>query len=161
MSWTHLLSTQLWYAQIHPEHGFMHNPHWDPKDIKLCCIWELSFNTRINFFSDNGLPFSWESLQKFLASQYISHIISSCYCPKSYGFIERQIKTIKTALHTAKSLSKSLDELLLSLRSTPIGLHLPSPIDIYIKGPITDQDTLPPHRFWGSQRLLNNTEVSQ
>ena len=78
------------------------------------------------FFSDNGPPFSSEAFQKILASQYIDHITSSPHYPKSNGFIERQIKTIKTALDTAKSSDKSLSDLLLSLTSTPIGLHLPS-----------------------------------
>ena len=68
--------------------------------------------------------------QKFLASQYIDHITSSPLYPKSNGLIERQIKTVKTALDTANSSGKSLDDLLLSLRSMPIGPHLPSPREI-------------------------------
>ena len=82
------------------------------------------------FFSDNGPPFSSKAFQKFLASQYIDHITSSPLYPKSNGFIEWQIKTIKTALATANSSGKSLDDLLLSLRSMPIGPHLPSPREI-------------------------------
>ena len=82
------------------------------------------------FFSDNGPPFSSEALQKFLASQYIEHITSSPYYPRSNSFMGRQIKTIKTALDTAKSSGKSLDDHLLSLRSTPIGPCLPSPGEI-------------------------------
>ena len=82
------------------------------------------------FFSGNGPPFSSEAFQKFVASQYIDHITSSPLCPKSYGFIERQIKTIKTALATAHSSGKALNNLLLSLRSMSIGPHLPSPREI-------------------------------
>ena len=41
------------------------------------------------FFSDNGPPFSLETLQKFLTTQYIGHITSSPHYPKSNGFIER------------------------------------------------------------------------
>ena len=81
-------------------------------------------------FSDNGPPFSSEAFQKFLVSQYIDHITSSPLYAKSNGFIEWQIKTIKTALATANSSGKSLDDLLLSLRSMPIGPHLPSPREI-------------------------------
>ena len=83
-----------------------------------------------SFFSDNGAPFSSEVFQKFLASQYIDHTTSSPHYLKSNGFIERQIKTIKTALDTAYSSGKSLHDLLLSLRSTPISPHLPSPREI-------------------------------
>ena len=82
------------------------------------------------FFSGNGPPLSSKAFQKFLASQYIDHITLSPLYPKSNGFIERQIKTIKTALATANSSGKSLDDLLLSPRSMPIGLHLPSPREI-------------------------------
>ena len=79
------------------------------------------------FHPDNGPPFSSEALWKFLVSQYIDHITSSPHYPKSKGFIKRQIKTIKTALDTANFLGKSLDDLLLSLISTLIGPHFPSP----------------------------------
>ena len=72
-------------------------------------------------FSDNGPPFSSKAFQKFLASQYIDHITSSPLYPKSNGFIEWQVKSIKTALATVNSSGKSLNDLLLSLRSMPIG----------------------------------------
>ena len=95
------------------------------------------------FFSDNGPPFSSEAFQKFLASHYIDHITSSPLYPKSNGFIERQIKTIKTALSTASSSGKSLDDLLMSLRSTPIGRHLPSPREI-LHNRMQDRQGQPP-----------------
>ena len=96
------------------------------------------------FFSDNGPQFSSEVLQKFLISQYIDHTTSSPHYPKSNSFIERQIKTIKTAFNTAKSLGKSLDDLLLSLRLMPIGLHLPSPREI-LHNRTQDWPGQPPH----------------
>ena len=76
-------------------------------------------------FQIMALPFSSKAFQKFLASKYIDHITSSPLYPKSNGFIKWQIKTIKIALATANSSGKSLDDLLLSLRSTPIGPCLP------------------------------------
>ena len=56
-------------------------------------------------FTDNEPPFSSEDLAKFLSSQNINHITSSPHYPKSNGFIERQLKTIKTALNTTQSFS--------------------------------------------------------
>ena len=50
-----------------------------------------------SLFSDNGPQFSSEVFQKFLASWYIDHITLSPHYLKSNGFIERQIKNIKTA----------------------------------------------------------------
>ena len=96
------------------------------------------------FFSVIGPPFSSEALQKILASHYIDHITSSPLYPKSNSFIERQIKTIKIALATANSSGKSLNDLLLSLRSMPIGPHLPSPREIFLNR-TQDQPGQPSH----------------
>ena len=44
--------------------------------------------------------------------------------------MERQVKTMKTALATATTSGKTLDDVLLSLRSSPISPNLPSPREI-------------------------------
>ena len=75
--------------------------------------------------TDNGPPFNREPFTKFLIEQRVDHITSSLHYPKSNGFIERQVKTMKTALATAAASRKTLDDILLSLRSTPIGPNLP------------------------------------
>ena len=74
--------------------------------------------------SDNRPPFSLETLAKFLSSQHIDDITSSVLYPKSNGFIEWQIKTIKTALSTSKTSGTSIDHLLLNIRPTLIGPHM-------------------------------------
>ena len=65
-----------------------------------------------------------------MTTQRVEHIISSPHYPKSNGFIERQVKTMKTALATATTSGKTLDDVLLSLRSSPISPNLPSPREI-------------------------------
>ena len=80
--------------------------------------------------TDNGPPFNSEPFTKFLIEQRVDHITSSPHYPKSNGFIERQVKTMTTALATAAASRKTLDDVLLSLRSTPIGPNLPSPREI-------------------------------
>ena len=62
----------------------------------------------------------------------IDHITSSPLYPRSNGFIERQVKTIKTSLATTQASNTSLDHLLQTLRSTPIGPSLPSPHKILL-----------------------------
>ena len=77
--------------------------------------------------TDNGSPFSSEPFAQFMSNQRAEHIISSPHYPKSNGFIMRQVKTVKTSLATTTTSGKTLDDVLLSLRSTPIGPSLPSP----------------------------------
>ena len=80
--------------------------------------------------TDNGPPFSSEVFDQFLSTQRVEHITSSPHYPKSNGFIERQVKTMKTALATATTSGKTLNDVLLSLRSSPISPNLPSPREI-------------------------------
>ena len=80
--------------------------------------------------TDNGPPFSSEVFAQFMRMQRVEHITSSPHYPKSNGFIERQVKTMKTALATATTSGKTLDDVLLSLRSSPLGPNLPSPGEI-------------------------------
>ena len=80
--------------------------------------------------TDNGPPFSSEGFAQFMNTQRVEHITSSPHYLKSNGFIERQVKTMKTALATATTSDKTLDDVLLSLRSSPIGPNLPSPREI-------------------------------
>ena len=81
--------------------------------------------------TDNGLPFASDELMEFLMWHHcIEHHTSSPHFPRSNGFIERQVRTIKTALNTALPSKKSLETVLLDLQSTPIGTNMPSPREI-------------------------------
>ena len=76
--------------------------------------------------TDNGPPFASDELTEFLTHHCIAHHTSSPHFPRSNGFIERQVKTINTALNTALPAKKSLETVLLDLRSTPIGSNMPA-----------------------------------
>ena len=80
--------------------------------------------------TDNGPPFSSETFATFMQQQHIEHITSSPHYPKSNGFIERQIKTIKTALSTGHDSKLPIEDILLNIRTQPIGPNLPSPQEI-------------------------------
>ena len=77
--------------------------------------------------TDNGPPFSSETFANFMQQHHIEHIMSSPLYPKSNGFIERQIKT---ALSTGHDSKLPIEDILLNIRTQPIGPNLPSPQEI-------------------------------
>ena len=77
--------------------------------------------------SDNGPQYSSEAFKEFDQQWQFDHITSSPKFPKSNGFIERQIQTIKIALIKAKQAGRDPDLAMLCLRITPINYNLPSP----------------------------------
>ena len=74
---------------------------------------------------DNGPPFASDEFEQFQQLQYIEHITSSPHFSQSNGFIERQVKTLTTALSTSQDARRPMDDLLLELQSTPITPKMP------------------------------------
>lgn len=81
-------------------------------------------------FSDNGPQFSSGAFSQFAEQWSFQHITSSPHYPKSNGFIERHVQTVKAALTKAQQAKTDPDLVLLCLRTTPISPHLPSPMEI-------------------------------
>ena len=79
--------------------------------------------------SDNGPPFQSKEFAKFLSSLGIKHTTSSPGYPRSNGFIERHIQTVKNMLFKSSN-TRSFPEVLADLRTTRIGTGLPSPAEI-------------------------------
>ena len=79
--------------------------------------------------SDNGPPFQSKEFAKFLSALGIKHTISSPGYPRSNGFIERHIQTVKNMLSKSSN-TWSFQEVLADLRTTHIGTGLPSPAEI-------------------------------
>ena len=79
--------------------------------------------------SDNGPPFQSKEFAKFLSSLDIKHTTSSPGYPRSNGFIERHIQTVKNMLSKSSN-TRSFQEVLADLRTTRIGTGLPSPAEI-------------------------------
>ena len=79
--------------------------------------------------SDNGPPFQSNEFAKFLSSLGIKHNTSSPGYPRSNGFIERHIQTVKNMLSKSSN-TQSFQEVLADLRMTHIGTGLPSPAEI-------------------------------
>ena len=79
--------------------------------------------------SDNGPPFQSKEFAKFLSSLGIKHTTSSPGYPHSNGFIEWHIQTVKNMLSKSSN-TRSFQEVLADLRTTRIGMGLPSPAEI-------------------------------
>ena len=90
----------------------------------------LQYGPPMSLATDNGLPFASDELTEFLMHHHTAHHTSSPHFTRSNGFIERQVRTIKTILNTALPANKPLASVLLDLRSTPIGPNMPAQCEI-------------------------------
>ena len=79
--------------------------------------------------SDNGPPFQSKEFAKFLSGLGIKHTTSSPGYPHSNGFIEQHIQTVKNMLAKSSN-TRSFQEILTDLRTTRIGMRLPSSAEI-------------------------------
>ena len=86
--------------------------------------------------SDNRPPFQRKEFAKFLSSLGIKHTTSSPGYPRSNGFIERHIQTVKNMLSKSSN-TGSFQEVLADLRTTHIRTGLPSPAEILHAGNLT------------------------
>ena len=80
--------------------------------------------------SDNGPPFNGKEFSSYLTGLGIRHTTSSPNYPRSNGFIERQIQTVKRLIEKANSSGRSHQEALTGLRVQPLGDGLPSPSEV-------------------------------
>ena len=91
--------------------------------------------------SDNGPHFNSQTFQEFARDLSFKHITSSPHYPRSNGFIESQVKSVKSALLKSKMTKSDPDMSILCLRATPVYHKLPSPAELLLGRPI--QDNLP------------------
>ena len=71
--------------------------------------------------SDNGPPFNGKEFSSYLTGLGIRHTTSSPNYPRSNGFIERKIQTVKRLIEKANSSGRSHQEALTGLRAQPLG----------------------------------------
>ena len=77
-----------------------------------------------------GPPFNGKEFSSYLTGLGIRHTTSSPNYPRSNGFLERQIQTVKRLIEKANSSRRSHQEALTGLRAQPLGDGLPSPSEI-------------------------------
>ena len=85
------------------------------------------FGVPHQIISDNGPQFIGKPYQKLMQQYGIVHTTSSPHHPRSHGFIERAIRTVKA---TMRKEPNTTDRAFLALRTTPIGPQLPTPAEL-------------------------------
>jgi len=80
--------------------------------------------------SDNGPHFASAEYKAFTRSWGISHKTSSPHYARSNGFVERQIRTVKSVMTKARQSNQDIAMALLCLRTTPLDHKLPSPAEL-------------------------------
>ena len=80
--------------------------------------------------SDNGPHFASACYADLSKKMSFRHVTSSPKYPRSNGFVERQIQTVKHVMKKARQSGQDLDFALLCLRTTSIDSKLPSPAEL-------------------------------
>ncbi|XP_063962166.1 uncharacterized protein K02A2.6-like [Lytechinus pictus] len=80
--------------------------------------------------SDNGRHFDSSTYREFATQWGFNHETSSPNYPRSNGFIQRMIQTVKNTLKKAKASGIDPNMALLCIRATPIDSCIPSPAEL-------------------------------
>jgi transposase InsO family protein len=101
--------------------------------------------------SDNGPQYSSEEFKRFALQYGFRHITSSPHYPKSNGFIERMVQTVKRLFRKARKSNSDPHLAMLAYRATPFDHNTPSPAELLTgrkfhttllqKGQVTSPDT--------------------
>ena len=84
----------------------------------------LTIQIPLIFFTDNSHLFGSDAFIQFMTTQRAHYNTSSPLYLKSNSFIERHIKTIKSALTTATASGTIVETLLINIHFTPIGPNM-------------------------------------
>ena len=80
--------------------------------------------------SDNGPQYISDEFKQFAANYGFEHVTSSPMYPRSNGFSERMVQTVKHLFTKARESGQDPHLAMLCLRTTPIDHHTPSPCKI-------------------------------
>ena len=82
------------------------------------------------FISDNGPQFSAREFHEFAQSYGFQHVTSSPHFPRSNGFIEKLVGTIKAIFTKCRETAADPHLALLNYRATPLAANLQSPAEL-------------------------------
>ena len=82
--------------------------------------------------SDNGPQYASETFKKFCRTWGINHTTSSPHYAQSNGFIERQIRWVKSVIKKCIKTKENVQMALLNLRATPVDNRMPSPAEMLL-----------------------------
>ena len=81
-------------------------------------------------FSDGGPCYSSKEFAEFAKQWGFRHVMSSPHYPRSNGFIERTIQTVKRTMKKAEESGTDPELVMLCVRTTPISAQIGSPTDM-------------------------------
>jgi len=115
--------------------------------------------------TDNGPQYASYQFAQFTNQWNIQHITSSPRYPRSNGFIERSIQTVKHTMAKARRSHQDYHMALLTLRSTPIDSELPSPAELLysrkIKGLLPVKQPFRPNSDQVREGLVKRQQVQK
>ena len=106
--------------------------------------------------SDNGPQFVGSAYQAMTNSYGINHVTSSPHHPRSHGFIERMVRSMKALI---KKSPEATDKAILIYRSTPLGPQTPSPAELLFKRKI--HYNLPIHHQSNNHDITATRQLAQ
>ena len=129
---THKGGEYLLICSLFSKYPFLYKVSTKSAQSLCVCLLELisQYRPPSLLSMDNGPPFASEELTQFLEPNHIEHATSFPHFPRSNGFVEWQVQTIKTALSTAQDSNKPLEDILLNFQLISIRPNMPSPQEI-------------------------------
>ena len=82
--------------------------------------------------TDNGPQYTGQAFKRLLHDWSVRHITSSPHYPRSNGFIERHVRTIKATVKKCLEDGEDPHKGLLNIRATPLDSELPSPAEMML-----------------------------
>ncbi len=107
-------------------------PDYNPSSVVITALKQIFSEHGIprKVISDNGPHYSSTQFRIFADSWGFSHVTSSPHYPRSNGFIERQIQTMKSIMNKAQQAGTDIDLALLCWRVTPLSRTIESPAQL-------------------------------
>ena len=111
---THMGKEYLLVSDLFSMYRFLYKVSTKSTQSLHMCLQEFisQYGLPCLIYTNNCLPFASDELAQFIQHNHIDHITSSPYFPRSNGFAERQVRTLKTTLSTTQESKKTTEDII-------------------------------------------------